>query len=501
MRSSAGRRTGILAAAALSASGLVAQEPLTAVAAGDNAVLVWDEAVLQGIRDTRPGPTVAARALAVAHTAMYDAWAAYDLRAVATRPHRGWRRPTPEATDANKAKAVSFAAYRAVRDLFPSDAAALDVLMARQGYDVFDASTDTATPAGVGNTAAQEVLALRHRDGSNQLGDLHPGAYSDYTGYVPVNPPGVLVDPNRWQPQFVVNDQGQIVAQSYTTPHWGLVLPFSLLSGAEHRPAPPALWPEPAYRSQADELISISAGLTDPQKMSAEYFADGPNSEFPPGHWALFAQFVSRRDRHGLDDDVKLFFALGNALLDASICAWDAKRAFDYVRPITAIHFLYQDQQIQAWGGAFQGTQTILGQNWRPYQIAAVVTPPFPEYFSGHSIFSAAGAEILKTFTGSDAFGYSVVIPKGSSRAEPGQVPAADLTFAWATFSDAADAAGMSRRYGGIHFRQGDLTARGLGRVVGAQAWARAQTYIDGSAAVPLDRAGRPRPATATVRR
>jgi hypothetical protein len=192
---------------------------------------------------------------------------------------------------------------------------------------------------------------------------------------------------------------------------------------------------------------------------------------------------------------------LGNALLDASICAWDTKRAFDYVRPVTAIRFLYAGQLIQAWGGPFQGTRTISGENWRPYQLGTVVTPPFPEYFSGHSIFSAAGAEVLKTFTGSDAFGYSVLIPRGSSVAEPGLVPAADLTFSWATFSDAADAAGMSRRFGGIHFRQGDLTARGLGRVVGFQAWAKAQSYIDGSAVVPLPRAQRPRNATVTIRR
>jgi hypothetical protein len=478
--------------ALLSLSHIALAAALVAAQPGDNAVLVWDEAILQGIRDTKPGPTIAARALAIAHTAMFDAWAAYDARAVPTRPHRGWRRPSPEATDANKAKAVSFAGWRAARDLFPSDSAAYDALMTQQGYDIADDSTDPAAPAGVGNAAAEAVLAFRHGDGSNQLGDLHPGAYSDTTGYAAVNPPNAIVDPNRWQPQLVVNAQGQLVAQTYTTPHWGLVLPFALASGSQHRPAGPVLSPDPAYKTQADELISISAALNDFAKVSAEYFADGPNSEFPPGHWALFGQFVSRRDSHTQDDDAKMFFALGNAQLDASICAWDAKRAFDYVRPITAIHFLYAGQMIQSWGGPFQGTQTILGENWRPYQLGTVVTPPFPEFFSGHSIFSAAGAEILKSFTGSDVFGYSVVIRQGSSSAEPGLVPLNDLTLSWATFSDAANAAGMSRRYGGIHFQQGDLTGRALGRVVGAQALARAQTYIDGTAAVPLDLA-RPR--------
>jgi len=467
---------------------------------GDNAVLVWDEAILQGVRDTKPGPTVAARAIAIAHTAMFDAWSAYDAVAVPTRPHRGWRRPPSEATDANKAKAVSFAAHRALVDLFPGEGSAGEALMAQMGYDPSDTSTDSSTPAGVGNLAALSVLEMRHDDGSNQLGNLHPGAYSDTTGYMAVNPPTAILDPNRWQPQLVVNGQGQIVPQTYTTPQWGLVTPFALASGSEHRPGAPVLYPDPQYKAQADELIAISAGLTDFQKVSAEYFADGPNSEFPPGHWALFAQFVSRRDGHTLDQDVRLFFALGNAMLDASICAWDAKRTYDSVRPITAVHFLYAGQMIWAWGGPFEGTKLIPGENWKPYQLGTVVTPPFPEFFSGHSIFSAAGAEILKTFTGSDAFGFSTLIPKGSSKAEPGLVPAADLTLSWATFSDAADAAGMSRRYGGIHFEVGDLTGRSLGRVIGAQVWAKAQAFIDGSARVPLE-VPRRRPRTSAVSR
>ena len=130
----------------------------------------------------------------------------------------------------------------------------------------------------------------------------------------------------------------------------------------------------------------------------------------------------------------------------------------------------------------FSGTQSIPGELWRPYQVATVVTPPFPEFFSGHSVFSAAAAEVLKSFTGSDVFGYQVTIAKGASTGEPGLVPAADLTLSFPTFSDAANAAGMSRRWGGIHFEAGDLTGRALGRVVGAMVWAKAKTYIDGTA-------------------
>jgi hypothetical protein len=447
----------------------------------DNAVILWDDAALQAVRSTKPGPTIVSRALAILHTSMFDAWSAYDATAVPTVMRRGWRRPAAERTAANKSEAVSFAGYRALVDLFPATKTVFDALMTQLGYDASNPSLDTATPAGVGNAAAAAVLDLRHHDGSNQLGDLHAGAYSDYTGYQAVNPPTSIVDPNRWQPLFFSTGSGTAL-QVYTTPQWGLVMPFALTSGSALRPGPPARYPSPEYATQAAEIIALSAGLTDVEKVTAEYFADGPNSEFPPGHWAIFAQFVSRRDGHTLDDDVRVFFALGNALLDAGIVAWDAKRFYDSERPSTAIHFLYAGQLIQAWGGPYQGTKTILGDNWQPYQLATVVTPPFPEYFSGHSVFSAAGAEVLKSFIGNDALGCSATIKKGTSIGEPGLVPATDVTLDFPTFSDAANAAGMSRRYGGIHFAQGDLTGRSLGRVIGALVWTKARTYFDGTA-------------------
>jgi hypothetical protein len=254
-----------------------------------------------------------------------------------------------------------------------------------------------------------------------------------------------------------------------------------LTSGTQFRPASiPNLYPSAGYTQQAQEILDYSANLTDLQKTIVEYWADGPDSELPPGHWALFAGWVAERDQHNIDDDAKMFFAVTNAMLDASIAVWDCKRAFDYVRPITAIRFLMAGQAIRAWAGAFKGTQTIPGEQWQAYQTGAQPTPAFPEFSSGHSAFSAAAAEVLRSFTGSDAFGNSVTIKAGTSRVEPTLVPASDVTLTWATFSDAADQAGMSRRYGGIHFREGDLQSRAMGRMVGAQAWVKAQKYFSG---------------------
>src|SRR6266567_6652827 len=97
----------VAAAANLAAVGVgVCAE--VSISATDTAVVVWDEALLAAVRVNPPGPTIVARALAVLHTSMFDAWAAYDTTAVPTTPRRGWRRPQAESTAANKLQAVSF---------------------------------------------------------------------------------------------------------------------------------------------------------------------------------------------------------------------------------------------------------------------------------------------------------------------------------------------------------------------------------------------------------
>lgn len=452
-----------------------------------NVVIQWNNAALQGVRDSKLGPPMVSRALAIVHTCMYDAWAAYDAHAMGTQFGSELRRPRSEHHLRNMNEAISFAAYRAAVDLFPGDKASVfDPLMKSLGYDPSDTSTDTSTAAGVGNVACAAVLSFRHHDGSNQLGDLEPGGvpYADYTGYVPENPPGpvppdpaAVIDINHWQPLQYVDATGNWVTQAFVGAQWGRVVPFALTSAAQFRPLTaqgPALFGTSEFLEQAEELVTLSAHLTDERKMIAEYWADGPNSELPPGHWDLFAQFVSARDHHDLDTDVKVFFALTNAIFNAGIVAWDAKREFDSVRPATAIPFLFQNQQIESWGGPGKGTVVMDGRNWIPYQRSTFPTPPFPEYISGHSAFSAAGAEVLKILTGSDIFGASVTFPQGSSKTEPGMTPAQPMTLTWSTFTEAANQAGISRRYGGIHFRRADLSGRTVGRLVADQALAKA---------------------------
>jgi hypothetical protein len=468
----------------------------------DNVILKWDEELLQAIRanPAATGPTVTARALGFLHTATYDAWEAYNPTAKSTLsngvPEQGVN-PDPAVDQANKSKAISYAAYRVLVDLFPARTADLNAQMAELGYDPTDTSTVTTTPQGVGNKAAQAVIAFRHADGSNQTLDTKgtPDPSDDTVTYpylctsncyVPVNTGDTVTDWWRWQPLRVPLGTGP--QQKPLTPQWGQVKPFALLSALQYKVPGPPKNPDGTY-STADiqTVLDDTADLTDTEKVRAEYWADGPFSEFPPGHWAQFAQILSRKRGHSLDTDAQMFFALGNALLDSSVAAWALKYKYDFVRPITAIRYnpAFKDRTVRSWLGPYNGFGDVPGSQWLPYQAPNVVTPPFPEYVSGHSTFSGAARQVLLGFTGSDAFGASVTIKAGTSLFEPRTdtqvgTPATDVTLSWPTFWAAADDAGLSRRNGGIHFYSGDLHGRSLGAMVGGNAWSKARSYIKG---------------------
>jgi len=484
---------------------------------GQNAVLQWNSVALQGVRDSKLGAPMAARALAVVHTCMYDAWTAYDERSVGTQLRGALRRSLSERTVANKEQAISYAAYRALIDVLPVDRATIyDPLMKKLGYDLNDNSTDIETPVGIGNVTCAAVLEFRHHDGSNQLGDMDRTAqanalsagtkmsaaspYSDWSGYRSLNAPSTVplrfplikpLNPEHWQPLTYTDGAGSYVLQMFDGAQWCYVTPFALSKGDQFRsllePGPPK-YGTIEYQRQAEELIGFSAALNDTQKMIAEYWSDGPNTEQPPGHWMRLAQWVSKRDHHGLDDDVKMFFALSNSLSDVSIAAWDAKRTYDSIRPVTAIPFVFRGKSIRAWGGPGKGTVEMDGSQWIPYQLKTFPTPPFPDYVSDHSSYGAAAARILTLWTGSDNFGHSVTLQAGTSMIEPGISPAKPVVLKWETFADAADEAGMSGRYGGIDFVSADMAGRNLGRLVADETWSKAQSYFDGKtfAAKPM---------------
>ena len=177
---------------------------------------------------------------------------------------------------------------------------------------------------------------------------------------------------------------------------------------------------------------------------------------------------------------MKMYFVLRNALLDASIAAWDAKRTYDSVRPVTAIRFLFNRKKIRGWGGPGKGTIEMDGTQWVPYQLRTLPTPPSPEYVSEQSAFSAAAARALEPWTGGQNFEYSVTVTTGSSKIEPEVTPGRPVVLKWGTFQHAADEAGMAGRYGGIQFAHGDLIGRRLGELAADRVWENAQSYFNG---------------------
>ncbi|MEM7756911.1 MAG: vanadium-dependent haloperoxidase [Cyanobacteria bacterium P01_A01_bin.40] len=490
--------------------------------------VVWDQAVQQAVVNTSPGPTVASRAYSLMHTAIFDAWAAYDPVAIATTFGDNWQRPKAEDTNANKQKAMSYAAYEVVSDLFPGQIHHFDRLMAEYDYELEPTgASDLTTPEGIGQLAADSILQSHYDDGSNQLGENSNGdlgiPYSDISGYeYPNQDEHHIVDLDLWTPENVTQDDESRL-QQFLTPHWGQVNTFAQLSSQLLPPPPePFLLVEgktdlktktitiedgttvdidrsligtvinPKFIAQAEEVVDYSANLTDEQKLIAEFWEDGGGTSFPPGTWMTFGQYVSARDDHTLDEDAQLFFMLGNAVCDAGIASWQAKSFYNYARPVRTIRELGKlgligeydkslgGYAIEAWQPG-RGTQKILATDFVTYQTPeSDPSPPFAEYTSGHSAFSAAAALILKLVTGSNKFGGEVTFKAGDSRFEPGLTPADEVTKAWNTFSQAADEAGESRLYGGIHFSDGDQYGRWLGRKVAHAVYNQGQFYIDG---------------------
>ncbi|GBE73334.1 hypothetical protein myaer87_05610 [Microcystis aeruginosa NIES-87] len=485
----------------------------------------WIGAATQGVRNQPQGPTVASRLYGILGTAMYDAWSAYEATPISTVLGDTLQRPTSENTQANKQEAISFAAYRVLTELLPTQTANLTARMNSLGYNPNNTSTDTTTAAGIGNTIAATLMNARRNDGSNQLNN-----YVDTIGYSTPNTPTQVVNIELWTPESVPIDSGSAL-QRYLTPHWGTVQSFSLTDNAQYRPpeiirflsdrnasadlqagtitrANGTVVPisaalvgvdiNPAFIQQAVDVVAFSANLTDEQKLIAEFWEDGPGTPFPPGTWMEFGQDISQRDNNTLDEDVQLFFALGNAVMDAGIATWEAKLSYNSARPVRVIRELGRlgligtDSngdgvfEINAWGGPGLGTITIPATQFLTYQNPfGPPSPPFAEYTSGHSAFSAAGAEILRLFTGSDVFGGSVTFAPGTSAFEPGITPVSPVTLSWDTFSEAAGEAGISRRYGGIHFLDGDIQGRILGRRVGRSVWNRSQFFINGGVTTP----------------
>lgn len=570
---------------------------------------VWDEALLGAIRRDVPAPTVHARNLFHTSAAMWDAWAAYDPTAdgyfVREKHEAEDVQAARETAISYAAYRLLLERYSRATGL-EATFAELTRTMEDLCYRIEYTRTDGDSPAALGNRIAAAAIRYGRNDGAGEQRGYADPAYRPVNDPLVVADPGAsLRDPNRWQPLALatqIAQNGLPIAskvQTFIGSQWGHVRTFALPASTEGVPLdpgpPPALGDprtDAAYKQAAVDVLRYSS-LLDPAdgvlvdagphgrgnntlgtndgsgyernpvtgaryapdpvlrgdfaRAVAEFWADGPDSETPPGHWNSIANAVSDSpllakriggrgaDVPRLEWDVKLYFALNGALHDAAVAAWGAKAHYDSVRPISMIRYLGGKGQssdpngsaydpdglplvpglievvtpassapgrrhealarhvgeiaVRTWRGTppdptaeASGVGWIRAVEWVPYQRPTFVTPAFAGYVSGHSTFSRAGAEVLAAMTGSEFFpgGRSEWrIPAGSLLHEKG--PTKDVTLGWASYFDAADEAGISRLYGGIHIPEDDFEGRKMGSVCGKEAWALARHYFDGS--------------------
>jgi hypothetical protein len=571
---------------------------------------IWDEAILDAIRRDIPRPTVHARNLYHVSAAMWDAWAAYDP--IADGVFVDEKLPAADPAEARNEAISYAAYRILSHRYGQAIGSAVSLAEFGRTMESLCYRTDVSrsvgiSPAALGNRIAIEVIRAGLDDGSNERGRYGAPNYSPVNEPMIVNRPGtVMDDPNRWQPLALDEQVSQNdipipdKVQRNVTPHWGHVISFAMAPderGLPIDPGAPPLLHDPltdaAFKAEALEVIrrssqldgganatiDISPGsvgnndlgtndgagysvnpmtgeayapnvvkLGDYARALTEFWADGPSSETPPGHWNTVANEVVdspgfERRLGGIGDeldplewDVKMYLALNGAVHDAGVAAWGIKGFYDSARPISMIrwmgglgqssnpngpaynadglplerglvevvsrrssrpgqrHAALRDHigevAIRAWQGNPEDPATggggvgwILAVDWVPYQLPTFVTPAFAGYTSGHSTFSRSAAEVLTEMTGTAFFpgGMSEwTIASGSLKVEAG--PSADVTLQWATYYDAADQAGISRLFGGIHVPSDDFNGRRTGSLCGKAAWETALKYFDGSA-------------------
>src|SRR6266480_1723612 len=353
----------------------------------------WNNAALDAIRAERTAPPIASRSLAILNVSIYDA-----VNGIA-RTHEPYLVQSAVAASASRKAAASAAAHEALVNLFPASASSFDALHAAILAGIPNGPQKTA---GItwGEFVANQILAARANDGHDAI----------------VPPPGGS-GPGVWvptPPAFL----------PYLLPQWGFVVPFAMRNSSQFRPPGPPALDSQRYAADYEEVKELGALVgstrTEDQTEIALFWADGAGTETPPGHWNSIAQIIGAGRGNTLEENGRLFALLNIAMADAAICSWDAKYIYHFWRPVTAIAFA--EPQL----------------NWMSF----IVTPPFPDYTSGHSTFSAAAATVLPLFFGTEDLPFTT-----GSDFLPG------VFRSFATCLDAAEEAAASRIYGGIHFR------------------------------------------------
>lgn len=388
----------------------------------------WFDLSLELVRQTAGfSPPVASRAFGYSGIALYEALVPGMEGFRSLEPVLAGLGPLP-VTGRNRAydwPLVANAALASVlRGLFPSGrTGAVNALEAR-----LEASLRRTLPPGVAERSAQRgkdvgaaVLEWSKGDGGHE-------------GYLRNFPPSYTppVGPGLWVP----TPPGFLPALQ---PFWGRNRCLALEGGADCPPGDhPAYSDSPgsAFHVEAVEVYDAVNEVTPEQEAVAHFWSDDPGATAtPPGHSISVATQVLRREGASLAAAAEVYAKVGIAVCDAFVACWHQKYVYNLIRPVTYLQ--------------------RLDPGWRPL----LVTPPFPEYPSGHSVQSGAAFEVLGDLFGE---GYAFVDHTHDDR---GFAPRS-----FRSFLEAAEEAAISRLYGGIHFRaaieRGLLQGRCIGRAV-----------------------------------
>ncbi|NJS10145.1 MAG: phosphatase PAP2 family protein [Microcoleus sp. CSU_2_2] len=379
-----------------------------------NLVTDWNATVLDAVRTANTVPPLASRNMAMVHAAIYD-----SVNSISKKysPYRVEIDP-PAGTSAESA--IAAAAYHVLVSLYPAQAVKFNEAYASSLAKIPDGKSKDDGIA-LGQQVADQIITWRSTDGITRV-----------VQYTPKTEPG------SWVPTPPAFAPG-------LAPQWPEVTPFAMTSGSQFRPSGPPALDSAKYAEEFNYVKEIgkidSLTRTPDQSAIAKFWANGPGTFTPPGHWNQIAQDAAGLMGNSLEDNARLFALLNIAEADAAIIAWDAKYQYDLWRPVTAIR--------QA--GTDNNPNTTADSQWTPL----LVTPPFPEYTSGHSTFSGAAESVMNSVFGSD-FGFA---DKGDK--------SVNSLRTYENFAEAADESGISRIYGGIHFMSANVDGLSSGRNVG----------------------------------
>lgn len=381
-----------------------------------NEIVKWTSLTLQAVRINKTNPPIASRNLAMVEISMFDA-----VNSI-VKKYQPYSMGVAAETELPKEVAVAQAAREILVKLYPTSTPYWDEQLSKT-LELFPESSQKQKAIDLGVLIAENVWDLRRNDLKPKSLDVMAELGFEVGAWIPTPP--------AYAPALL--------------PYWGKTKPFGILSGDQFRQDGPPKFFSDEYARDYLEIkeygVKNNSSRSADQTQMALFWADGAGTVTPPGHWNQIALGIAKNKKLDLIETSRLMTLLNVAMADSAISAWDMKFFYNCWRPITAVQEADRDENNQ--------TQTQLG--WEPL----LSTPPFPDYVSGHSTFSGAAATMLALYFETDKMQFVT-----SSEDLPGVIRS------FSRFSEAADEAGKSRIYGGIHYEFANRDGKKAGKKV-----------------------------------